>query len=159
METVADFDVRELLSEVKAPTLVMHVRDNSRVPSSHGRELAAGIPGARFVALPGKNHIPLEKDPGLPRFLEELKDSLKGRLLAGPLSLPVGPFRVISARTAMSASCRLVLQLWTHRFAALTDATGQNRKSPAVFEGRCRSRPQHRQRMTHALEEGLAVAS
>ena len=58
LETVADLDVRELLSQVKAPTLVLHVRDDPGVPSDLGRELAAGIPGARFVALPGKNHVP-----------------------------------------------------------------------------------------------------
>jgi cell division septation protein DedD len=33
--------------------------------------------------------------------------------------------RVISVRTAMSAQCRLVLQLRTYRCAALTDAAGQ----------------------------------
>ena len=77
LETVADFDVRDFLAQVKAPTLVMHVRDDPVVPSGHGRELAAGIPGARFVALLGKNHVPLEQDPGLPRFFEELKDFLK----------------------------------------------------------------------------------
>ena len=47
-----------------------------RVPSDLGRELAAGITGVRFVALPGKNHVLLEQDPGLPRFFEELKDFL-----------------------------------------------------------------------------------
>jgi pimeloyl-ACP methyl ester carboxylesterase len=77
MKTVAELDVRELLSQVKAPTLVMHVRDDPTVPSDQGRELAAGIPGARFVALPGKNHVLLEQDPGLPRFFQELKDFLK----------------------------------------------------------------------------------
>jgi pimeloyl-ACP methyl ester carboxylesterase len=77
METVAELDVRELLPEVKAPTLVMHVRDDPRVPSALGREIAAGIPGARFVALPGKNHVLLEQDPGLPRFFEEMKEFLK----------------------------------------------------------------------------------
>ena len=76
METVADLDVRELLSQVKAPTLVMHVRDEPTVPNELGRELAAGIPGARFVALPGGNHVLLEQDPGLPRFFEELKEFL-----------------------------------------------------------------------------------
>ena len=76
MEAVADLDVRELLSQVKAPTLVVHVRDDPMVRSENGRELAAGIPGARFVALPGKNHVLLEQDPGLPRFFEELKDFL-----------------------------------------------------------------------------------
>jgi class 3 adenylate cyclase/pimeloyl-ACP methyl ester carboxylesterase len=77
LETVADLNVRDLLPHVKAPTLVMHVRDDQIIPCDLGRELAAGIPGAKFVALPGKNHIPLEQDPGQPRFFEELKDFLK----------------------------------------------------------------------------------
>lgn len=77
LETIANLDVRQLLSQVKAPTLVMHVRDDPMVPSDLGRELAAEIPGALFVALPGKNHMLLEQDPGLPRFFEELKDFVK----------------------------------------------------------------------------------
>jgi len=77
METVADLDVRELLPHVKARTLVMHVRDDPMVPADRGRELAAGIPGARFVALPGKNHVLLEQDPGLPRFFEEFRAFVK----------------------------------------------------------------------------------
>jgi len=74
LETVADFDVRHLLAQVKAPTLVMHVRDERRVPVALGREMAAGIPNARFVALPGKNHVLLEQDPGMPIFLEQLRN-------------------------------------------------------------------------------------
>jgi pimeloyl-ACP methyl ester carboxylesterase len=77
LETVAELDVRELLPQVKSPTLVMHVRDDTGVPNDHGRELAAGVPGARFVVLPGKNHVLPQQDPGLPRFFEELKDFLK----------------------------------------------------------------------------------
>lgn len=42
------------LSQVQAPTLVMHVRDDLRVPIALGREIAAGIPNARFVALRAK---------------------------------------------------------------------------------------------------------
>jgi pimeloyl-ACP methyl ester carboxylesterase len=77
LETVSNLTVVELLSQVKAPTLVMHVRDDSLVPSKLGRELAAGIPGARFVALPGKNPVLLEQDPSVPRLFEELKDFLR----------------------------------------------------------------------------------
>jgi len=76
LETVAEFDVRHLLAQVKAPTLVMHVRDERRIPVAAGREMAAGIPNARFVALPGKNHVLLEQDPGMPIFLEELRNFL-----------------------------------------------------------------------------------
>jgi pimeloyl-ACP methyl ester carboxylesterase len=70
---VADIDVAGLLAEVRAPTLVMHVRGDARVPIEAGRRLAAGIPGARFMAMPGRNHILLEGEPALERFLEETR--------------------------------------------------------------------------------------
>jgi class 3 adenylate cyclase/pimeloyl-ACP methyl ester carboxylesterase len=73
LETVAEFDVRHLLPKVRAPTLVMHVRDDLMVPIALGRELATGIPNARFVVLPGKNHVILEQDPGFAQFLKDLK--------------------------------------------------------------------------------------
>src|SRR5208283_589684 len=38
-----DTDVRPLLSQIIAPTLVMHARDDARVPFDQGRRLAAGI--------------------------------------------------------------------------------------------------------------------
>jgi class 3 adenylate cyclase/pimeloyl-ACP methyl ester carboxylesterase len=72
-DVVGDFDVTELLSKVTAPTLVMHVREDARVPIDAGRKLAAGIPGARFVALQGQNHMFLEHEPASDRFFEELK--------------------------------------------------------------------------------------
>jgi hypothetical protein len=46
-------------------------------PVELGREIAAGIPGARFIALPGDNHVLLENDPGLPIFFEETQNFLK----------------------------------------------------------------------------------
>ena len=77
-ETVGTLDVRSLLPRVATPTLVIHVRDDVMVPVELGREIAAGIPGARFVALPGRNHILLEDDPGLPKLFEEVQRFLKG---------------------------------------------------------------------------------
>jgi pimeloyl-ACP methyl ester carboxylesterase len=77
LETVADLDVREYLPHVKAPTLVMHVRGDRRIPIDLSRELAANIPGARVVVLPGMNHILLEQDPCLPRFFDEFNSFLE----------------------------------------------------------------------------------
>ena len=37
-------------------------------PFEEGRRLAAGIPGARFVALEGRNHVILEGDPAWDKF-------------------------------------------------------------------------------------------
>ena len=72
LEVVANFDVRELLPRVQAPTLVMHVRDDLMVPINAGRQIAAGIPGARFIALPGRNHLFLKHEPANARFFEEI---------------------------------------------------------------------------------------
>ena len=76
-ETTRNIDVTDLLPRVTAPTLVMHVRGDQVQPFAAGRELAAGIPGARFVPLQGQNHIPLEQDPATERILEEIKLFLK----------------------------------------------------------------------------------
>jgi pimeloyl-ACP methyl ester carboxylesterase len=54
----------------------MHARRDARVPFESGRRLAAGIPGARFVPLESGNHIMLEGEPALARFLEELRSFL-----------------------------------------------------------------------------------
>jgi len=72
-EVVCEFDVRELLSRVTVPTLVMHVRGDLMVPLEAGRQMAAGIPGARFVVLPGQNHLFLKNEPAASRFFEEIK--------------------------------------------------------------------------------------
>jgi class 3 adenylate cyclase/pimeloyl-ACP methyl ester carboxylesterase len=66
-------DVTSLLAQVKAPTLVMHARHDARVPFEAGRRMAAGIPGARFVPLEGRNHLILESEPAFPRFLDEMR--------------------------------------------------------------------------------------
>jgi hypothetical protein len=50
----------------------MHVRGDRMTPFEAGRELAAGIPGARFVALRGENHLFLANEPAADRFLEEV---------------------------------------------------------------------------------------
>ena len=42
-------------------------------PFEAGRQLAAGIPGAHFIALPGQNHLFLEDEPASERFFEETK--------------------------------------------------------------------------------------
>jgi DNA-binding winged helix-turn-helix (wHTH) protein/pimeloyl-ACP methyl ester carboxylesterase len=72
MERDGDIDVRPLLSQVKAPSLVIHCDRDHAVRPERGRLLAAGIPGARYVSLPSANHLMLENEPAWPLFLEEL---------------------------------------------------------------------------------------
>jgi DNA-binding winged helix-turn-helix (wHTH) protein/pimeloyl-ACP methyl ester carboxylesterase len=76
-KAVDEIDVSGLLSQVKVPTLVLHLRDDAALPFEEGRKLAAGIPGARFVALEGRNHIILKGDPSWDRFLDEIRNFLR----------------------------------------------------------------------------------
>jgi len=75
-QALAVIDVRDQLSRVRAPTLVLHCRDDAAVPFERGREIAVGIPGARFVPLEGRNHLILENEPAFPRFLTEVRSFL-----------------------------------------------------------------------------------
>ncbi len=55
-------DVGDLLGRVRAPTLVVH-RDHDRAaPVGQAEALAAGIPDARLVVLPGRSHLPYVGD-------------------------------------------------------------------------------------------------
>ena len=49
-------DIRPILPTVQVPTLVLHRRGDLRVPIEVGRDLAARIPGARFIEYPGSDH-------------------------------------------------------------------------------------------------------
>jgi class 3 adenylate cyclase/pimeloyl-ACP methyl ester carboxylesterase len=72
-----DVDVTALLPQVRVPTLVMHARNDARVPFESGRRMAAGIPGARFVPLESRNHVLMESEPAFARFLEEMRTFLQ----------------------------------------------------------------------------------
>jgi pimeloyl-ACP methyl ester carboxylesterase/DNA-binding CsgD family transcriptional regulator len=58
LEAVYGADVREFVSNVRAPALVMHRRGDRAMPFAQGRELAARLPDARLVALDGDLHPP-----------------------------------------------------------------------------------------------------
>jgi DNA-binding SARP family transcriptional activator/pimeloyl-ACP methyl ester carboxylesterase len=72
LRAVGDVDISDRLADVRVPTLVLHVRNDMRIPFNAGRELAAGIPGARFVSLDSRNHILPESDPAWPALLSEI---------------------------------------------------------------------------------------
>jgi class 3 adenylate cyclase/pimeloyl-ACP methyl ester carboxylesterase len=75
-QTNSEVDVRDLLSEISVPTLVLHCRSDVVAPFAEGRRMAAAIPGSRFVALEGRNHVLLENEPAWPRFLREVESFL-----------------------------------------------------------------------------------
>lgn len=63
--SMVDPTLRERLSGVTAPTLVLWGEADRIADSDYGRAYAAAIPGARFRLLTGTGHVPQIETPGL----------------------------------------------------------------------------------------------
>lgn len=50
-------DGRPLLAEITVPTLILHRADDQLIDVQHSRYMAERIPGARYVELPGQDHL------------------------------------------------------------------------------------------------------
>lgn len=72
-QTTDVIDVRKEAAQVRTPSLVLHARGDGMVPFEVGRQLAAHIPGARFVPLESRNHVLLESEPAWARFVDEIR--------------------------------------------------------------------------------------
>jgi class 3 adenylate cyclase len=69
-------DLRAVLPLISTPTLVLHRADNTFLPIAHGRYLAENIPEAKFVELPGRDHLPYVGDTDA--LLGEIEEFLTG---------------------------------------------------------------------------------
>jgi pimeloyl-ACP methyl ester carboxylesterase len=68
----AEIDIRDVLPSIRVPTLVLHRSGDQCLKVEEGRYLASRIPGARFVELPGADHLPFVGDQdGLLRVVED----------------------------------------------------------------------------------------
>ena len=81
MPMVHTLDVRNVLSSIRCPTLVLHRRERGLVGIDHGRYIAEKISGARFVELPGAD-VPLATEH------PELTLGLIEELVTGSTTIP-----------------------------------------------------------------------
>ncbi len=77
VEALYQIDVSKDAARLEVPTLVMHSRNDARVPFEEGRQLAATIPSARFIPLESRNHVLLPDEPAWKQFLDEFRFFLK----------------------------------------------------------------------------------
>jgi len=68
--------VSDLLEKVTQPTLILHRRGDAAAPFEDSRQMATVIPGARFIALEGRNHHILDHESEWPRYIAEIKNFL-----------------------------------------------------------------------------------
>jgi class 3 adenylate cyclase len=71
-----DLDVREVLSSIHVPTLVLQRTGDLIVPSSQARYIAENIAGARYIELSGDDHLPIAGDRDA--VLDEVEEFVTG---------------------------------------------------------------------------------
>ena len=75
MRMAFDIDVRDIVSSIRVPTLVLHSEGDRICHVENGRYLARRIPDAHYVELPGADHVPwFEPD----RAIGEIREFLTG---------------------------------------------------------------------------------
>lgn len=77
MASALQYDLADVFPTVRVPTLLMHRVDDSLVSVEQGRRLAEVMPDARYVELPGADHLPFLGDTE--SVLAEIEHFLTGR--------------------------------------------------------------------------------
>ena len=116
MRMAFDIDVRDVVSAVHVPTLVLHRVGDNICHVENGRFLAREIPGAKYVELPGNVHVPWAGDPT--DILDEIREFVTGVREAHE------PDRVLATVlfTDIVGSTERATQLGDRRWRELLDA-------------------------------------
>ena len=73
---IAEIDIREVLPTIRVPTLILHSVGDGSVDVRNGKYLAERIPGAKYVELPGPDHLPWLSDGDA--IISEIAEFLTG---------------------------------------------------------------------------------
>ena len=72
----AEIDVRHVLPSIHVPTLVIHRAEDQCLKVDEGRYVAERIPGAKYIELPGQDHLPFVGEQDV--ILDEVEEFLTG---------------------------------------------------------------------------------
>jgi class 3 adenylate cyclase len=110
-------DISDILSTIRVPTLVIHRTEDVLIKIEGGRYLAQNIPGARYMELPGKDHLPFVGDNA-----DEIADAIE-EFLTGSRP-PVAVDRVLATVlfTDIVGSTEKATALGDHRWRDLLDS-------------------------------------
>jgi pimeloyl-ACP methyl ester carboxylesterase/class 3 adenylate cyclase/DNA-binding CsgD family transcriptional regulator len=103
-------DVRHILPAVHVPTLILQRSGDRESPAGGGRYLAEQIPGARYVELPGIDHLPFVGDQDA--VLDEIERFLTGERLAPQPDRILTTLLLIEIAHATESAARLGDRQW-----------------------------------------------
>lgn len=75
-EMNSQIDVRQVLPAIRVPTLILHRTGDLTLGVEQGRYMAEKVPGAKFVELPGDDHLPFVGDQDA--LIDEVEEFLTG---------------------------------------------------------------------------------
>src|SRR5829696_3425159 len=126
-----EIDVRHVAPAIRVPTLVIHKTGDTRVSVEAGRFLGSSIPGAKYVELPGCDHVLWVGD--VDRIADEIEEFLTGS------RSEVEPDRVLATVmfTDIVDSTKRASELGDRRWKVLLDQHNQIlRRELEKFRGR-----------------------
>ena len=127
-----EIDVRPILPAIRVPSLVLHRTGDPMVPVDDSRYLAEHIPAAKYVELPGADHLPYTGDGE--RVVDEVEE-----FLTGSRTSQAEPDRVLATVlfTDIVDSTRRAAELGDRQWRALLDRHDHMvREQLARFRGR-----------------------
>jgi len=126
-----EIDIREILPAIRVPTLIIHRAGDQTVSVENGRFLAEHIPGARYVELPGDDHLPFAGDQD--EILREVELFLTGALAAPSSSRVLATLMFTGIVGAATTAVQQGEQAWAEILAAYDEIV---RDRIALFRGR-----------------------
>lgn len=89
LELTLAMDVRALLPQITAPTLVIHRTGDRSIPIERGREVAKALPNARLIEQPGDDHFAYAGD--VDGWMDEFERFVTGEVRSAPVAAAIRP--------------------------------------------------------------------
>ncbi|HKW91221.1 MAG TPA: alpha/beta fold hydrolase [Methylomirabilota bacterium] len=140
-----ELDLRHVLPAIRVPTLVLHAVGDQTIDVRYGRYMAARIPGARYVELPGADHLPWLADAeaigaAIERFVAEPDPDVEpDRVLVTVLVAALGPSREKPAGGDFREATRAEILQFRGRVQSAAGLSEAGSTIVATFDGPARA--------------------
>jgi class 3 adenylate cyclase len=132
MRMNSQIDISNIVSTIRVPTLIIHRTEDVTINVEGGRYLAQHIPGARYIELPGTDHIPFVGDNA-----DEIADAVQEFLTGARASVPVDRVLATVLFTDIVGSTEKASALGDRRWRELLENHHSTvRRNLARFRGR-----------------------